>query len=379
VAARRYEGVPVWLKYATFVFTAMVLAAFAAGWFRCGPAATGGVMACAAIFAVGAAHKLFVARPLERILAGAQRFATGDHEHRIQMRGRDELARVAATLNEMAARLGAATEHLESQVAERTEDLRAVLAEVHERSRIAEEVNEKLAQADRRRSRFLTNVSHDLRTPLNSILGYLKLLLDGVYESEDEAREFLENASMSATHLLHMVRDVLTMTQVEEGMLQVRGVALHAGALIHEALRMLEVDRRARGLTLRFEAEGGLLVWADAGRVRQVLVNLVGNALKFTTRGEIVVRAAAVADVVRFEVEDSGRGIPPSELEAIFERFHQVPDADADWSGGTGLGLSICRDLVMSMQGEIGATSRGVGHGATFWFTLPAVPAAAAV
>ncbi len=366
---------PLWSKFLTFGIAAVVPASFFAVSGGLGGPGVCTVIVATVVLATAAAHYLFVARPLRRILNGAQRFAAGDREWRIPARGHDDLARTARLLNSMVDHLGETRRGLESQVRERTADLRAVLAEVHERSRLAEEVNERLAESDQRRSKFLTNVSHDLRTPLNSILGYLKLLLDGVYENEAERREFLENARMSATHLLTLVQDVLTMTEVEEGMLKVRIEVVDPRELVSDVLRMLEVDRRERNLVLRGDVQGGIVVLADRSKVMQVLINLVGNAIKFTRSGDVVVSVHADGEIARFSVRDSGVGIPEHELEAIFERFHQVDGADAEWSGGTGLGLSICRDLVTRMGGEIRAHSDGTGKGSVFSFTLPCAAA----
>ena len=370
---------PLWWKCSAFVFAALAAVAFVAGWLRLSGAAVGPLMAATAIVSMAAAYRLFWSRRLSRIVSGARRFAGGDREFRIGMKGDDELARTAQLLDAMAAELAATQIGLEAQVRERTADLRAVLAEVHERSRLAEEVNERLAEADRRRTRFLTNVSHDLRTPLNAILGYLKLLLDGVYEGDEERVEFLENARMSATHLQTLVHDVLAMTQVEEGKLKLRPEAIRPGNLVHEVLRMLEVDRRDRDLDLRFEIEGDIEVWADRARVMQVLVNLVANAIRFTPEGEVAVAVRRDGDFAVFDVRDTGVGIPPDQLEAVFERFHQVDRVDDEWGGGTGLGLAICRDLVQRMGGRIQAHSAGPGTGSVFTFTLPlaAVPVVA--
>jgi two-component system sensor histidine kinase BarA len=324
-----------------------------------------------------AAYRGFVARPLGRILEGAERLAHGDDEHRIDIEGGGELAQLAGSINRMADGVARARSELEWQVHERTEDLRAVLEEVHERSRIAEEVNRRLEEADRRKTEFLTNVSHELRTPLNSILGFVSLLQDNMYESEEERQEFLENTRQSASHLLHLVTDVLSAAQIEAGTLTVSRMALHPGDAIHDVLRLTNVLYREKGLAVSFEVEGNLMVLADEFKLRQVLLNLLGNAIKFTDTGSIVVRARSQDDHVRFEVEDTGEGIPTKDLERIFEKFHQVDSRTARHAGGTGLGLSICRELVQLMGGTIGAESDGPGKGALFHFKLPAVPSEA--
>ena len=319
------------------------------------------------------AHDAFVAKPLRHIGEGAERLAESDHRHRIELSGSDELASIAASINRMADRVAYAQADLERQVAERTEDLRAVLEEVHERSRIVEEVNLRLAEADRRKTEFLTNISHELRTPLNSIVGFVRLLQDGMFENEEERQEFLDNASQSAAHLLHLVNDVLSVGQIEAGRMAVDRKPLHPGDAIHDVLRMMSVRYDPRVLSIQFQVEGDLMVLADEVKLRQVLINLVSNAVNFTDSGEIMVRVKSDGEYVRFEVEDTGEGIPAADLERIFEKFHQVDSRAARHAGGTGLGLSICRDLVEIMGGTIGAKSDGPGKGSLFHFTLPAV------
>jgi len=321
--------------------------------------------------AVHLAHRWFVHPPLQRILRGAERLAEGDRGYRIEVAGGDELAAIARAINHLAARAALSHGELESEVAERTADLRAVLEEVHERTRVVEEVNRRLAELDRRRSQFLSNVSHELRTPLNSILGYLRLLQDDMVENDEERREFLENARLSASHLLDLVQDHLSATQLEAGRLKVHLRPLHAGDVIRDVLRVIEFQAREKEITFRVNVDGTALVRADEGKLRQVLVNLLSNAIKFTEQGEITVRVREDGRVVRFEVRDHGAGIPREHLDRIFEKFHQVDTPSSRAHGGTGMGLAICRQLVQLMGGAIGAESDGPGTGALLWFTVP--------
>ncbi|MHC4223368.1 MAG: sensor histidine kinase [Planctomycetota bacterium] len=320
-----------------------------------------------------ATYRAFVAKPLQRILEGAESLAKGDHSHRIDLIGDDELAAVAASTNRMAEWVAESTRDLERQVAERTEDLRAVLEEVHERSRIAEEVNRRLADSDRRKTDFLTNVSHELRTPLNSIMGFLRLLQDGLYENEEERHEFLANARRSADHLLYMVTEVLSAARLEEGELDIKLEMVHPGDVICDVLGLLDVQIREKQLSTRLEVDGKLLVLSDEARLKQVLINLVGNAVKFTDSGEVIIRVNPDGSRVRFEVEDTGEGLPEEELEKVFRKFHQVDSSSVRHHGGTGLGLAIARELVRMMGGEIGAKSEGPGKGSLFHFDLAGV------
>jgi len=332
------------------------------------------------------AYRRFVGRRLDRWRRNADRLAGGDTTVRFEGGGDDELSSLAAALDLVVERTASVRRDLEARVAERTEDLRALLAEVHERSRIAEEVNRSLTEAERRKAQFLTNVSHELRTPLNSILGFLRLVEDGMYESEEERNEFLGNAKLSASHLLQMVTDVLSAARLDAGTLSVQYRPVDPAEVVADVLRMLEVRRREKQFEVRVRIESKCRLTTDEAKLRQILLNLVGNAFKHTDSGlvEIVVRPVAEAlgarepDGMRFEVRDTGDGIPPEELDRVFERFHQVERRSTRAHEGTGLGLSVARDLVDFLGGEIGVHSDGAGTGALFHFTLPLRPAAAA-
>ena len=319
------------------------------------------------------AYRCFVAVPLRKILEGAEKLAEGDRTHRIELEGDDELGSIAHSINTMAERVAKVHDRLEAKVHERTDDLRAVLQEVHERSRIIEEVNLRLAESDRRKTDFLTSVSHDIRTPLNSILGYLRLLLEGLYEDEDEMREFLGNARLSASHLLHLVNDVLSGARLAAGTLELNLRAVNLATVVGEVLGILEVSIRDQGIDVQVEIDDESIVLADEPKLRQVLVNLVGNAVKYTDEGGIVIRARHDGEWVRIEVEDTGVGIPVPDLDRIFQKFHQVDTGATRAKGGTGLGLAITRELLELMGGAISAHSEGPGTGSTFRLSLPVV------
>jgi signal transduction histidine kinase len=273
----------------------------------------------------------------------------------------------------MAHNLIAVQEDLERQVADRTEDLQSVLIEVRMRSKALEQVNRELAEADRRKTEFLTNVSHELRTPLNAIIGFLSLLKDGLYKDEAERQEYLANAELCATHLLRTIVDVLSSARLEAGIVDVNVIDFDPGTVVQEVVDILALERSETPVVIRIENDGEPRVVADEVKLRQILINLVSNALKFTENGEVVIRVLPGEEVVVFEVEDSGAGIPAEEQERIFEKFHQVEGQRTHHQGGTGLGLAITRELVELMGGEIHAHSDGPGRGSIFRFTLPAV------
>lgn len=236
-------------------------------------------------------------------------------------------------------------------------------------------------QANHAKSTFLMTMSHELRTPLNGILGMNELLL--TTELNDSQREFLEASTSSGEHLLELINDVLDLSRIETGKLKLERVACCPAALVTEIVNSFAPLAQERSLELAQHLDDQLpnSIRCDRQRLQQVLINLVGNALKFTHAGRIVVSLFANAPKngaqrLRFEVTDTGIGIPQDRLHRVFDSFSQVDDSISRRYGGSGLGLSICRELVELMGGEIGVESR-IKTGSTFWFEIPIDPDAA--
>jgi signal transduction histidine kinase len=230
-------------------------------------------------------------------------------------------------------------------------------------------------EASRLKSEFLANVSHEIRTPMNGVLGMSELLsrtaLDG------KQRRFLDTIHRSAEALMVVLNDVLDFSKLEAGKLVLRQTEFDLRRLLEDAIDLSTGRAHAKGLELSAVVGPGTPVQlcGDPDRLRQVLLNLVGNAVKFTRRGEIVLDAQEVPRDdgrrwVRFRVRDTGIGIPPEELASIFEVFSQVDGSLTREQGGTGLGLAICRALVRQMGGSIAVESE-LGQGSTFSFELP--------
>ncbi len=240
--------------------------------------------------------------------------------------------------------------------------------------------------ASQAKSEFLANMSHEVRTPLNGILGMLGLLQDARLEAE--AREFVTSAQASANHLLTIVNDILDLSKLEAGRLDIEASAFSPQGLVEAAVSLLGPQAHARGNRLAWGIASDVPRWAtgDEGRLRQILLNLAGNAIKFTRGGEVRIAVSATAPTetgfrLQVEVADTGIGIPADALPRLFQNFNQADGSISRRFGGTGLGLSICKKLVGLMEGEITVTSRE-GEGSTFRFEVPcglaAAPAAAA-
>ena len=252
--------------------------------------------------------------------------------------------------------------------------IRAFAEGLESSNRRLEEVNAQLQEASRLKSEFLANTSHELRTPLNGMIGFLQLVLDGLCESREEEREFLRQGLQCSRHLLGLINDVLDIAKIEAGKLNVEAERVAVADLFAEVETVTHVQAKQGGIALRFEppAEDAFLR-CDFAKTKQVLINLIGNSLKFTPKGSITVRASAHADLghIMFEVIDTGVGIPTDRQKAIFEKFIQGDGSTTRKYGGTGLGLAISRSLVELMGGIIGVHSDGEGKGTRMFFSLP--------
>lgn len=242
-------------------------------------------------------------------------------------------------------------------------------------NRRLEEMNAQLEEASRLKSEFLANTSHELRTPLNGMIGFLQLVLDDMCDSPEEERDFLKQSLQCSRHLLGLINDVLDIAKIESGKLSLEVDPIDVQQLFDEVYTVTHVQAAQRGIELRFE--GAMLDSArargDFGKVKQVLINLVGNSLKFTPKGSIVVRGTAHPELghLMFEVNDTGIGIPPDRQKVIFDKFVQADGSTTRRFGGTGLGLAISRSLVELMGGIIGVHSDGEGKGTRMYFSLP--------
>lgn len=325
---------------------------------------------------------------VQRLALATQRIASGELGFQLTNWSDDELGRIAKGLNEMSVSLqrkdaalqayvaeldaanrtiSDANSALEERVARRTKHLRRALAAARSASRAKDD--------------FLAKVSHEIRTPLNAILGMAELLESTALDQQQ--RRFTHSLHESSESLLHIIDDLLDFARIKAGKLALERVDFNLPALVESTLEIIAATANKKGLELACHLASDLpqRVQGDPHRVRQILLNLLGNAVKFTNRGEVMLRVERQpgsngARGIRFEVTDTGIGIPEQALTGLFESFAQVDNATNRRHGGTGLGLAIVKQLVIQMDGELGATSRP-GAGSTFWFLLPLVEAQA--
>jgi signal transduction histidine kinase len=250
-----------------------------------------------------------------------------------------------------------------------------------ENVRLFTEIQEKSHQlevASQHKSQFLANMSHELRTPLNAIIGYTEMMADGLYgEVGEKAQGVLERVQNNGRHLLGLINDVLDLSKIEAGQLTLTVEDYSVADMVATVLSATESLARTKGLALRSAVAPGLPTGnGDARRLTQVLLNLVGNAIKFTDSGSVEVRANQSGDRFEFAVIDSGFGIAPEDQARIFDEFQQVDNSSTRKKGGTGLGLSISRKIVELHGGCITVDSE-VGKGSTFKVIVPINAAAA--
>jgi PAS domain S-box-containing protein len=230
--------------------------------------------------------------------------------------------------------------------------------------------------ANQAKSDFLATMSHEIRTPMNGILGMAGLLLDTTLT--DTQRDFAETVRDSGESLLTIINDILDYSKIESGRLELEEIEFDLAAVIESSVRLLGPRANAKNLKLGADVEAGFpsVLLGDPGRLRQVILNLIGNAIKFTDAGSVTIGASLApseegrVDRIRVEVRDTGIGIPEEARTRLFSKFSQVDSSVTRRYGGTGLGLAICKSLIDLMAGDIGVNSEQ-GSGSTFWFEVP--------
>ncbi len=305
-------------------------------------------------------------RPIESIQAAAAKIGSGALDQRIDIATNDELGALAEEFNRMATQLQESYAGLEQKVEERTRELAKALAELDEKSR-------ELEAASLHKSEFLANMSHELRTPLNAVIGFSQVLREELFgELNEKQKGYVDDILSSGSHLLSLINDVLDLSKVEAGQIELEVAPFSLPESLERGVVMVRERALKDGVQVTLAASPDVdLVAGDERRIRQVIFNLLSNAVKFTPAGgNVDVRATQVNGEVRVSVSDTGPGIAAEDLDRIFQEFQQT-DAGIEQREGTGLGLALSKRLVELHGGRIWVDTE-LGQGSTFVFTLPA-------
>jgi signal transduction histidine kinase/DNA-binding response OmpR family regulator len=326
-----------------------------------------------------------ITSPLHSLAQAAHAISEGQLDHQIATMHNDEVSDLAQAFNHMLARLRdyraqVAAHHrtLEEKVAQRTLELQKAMQNAHDMARKAEEAN-------RAKSQFLANMSHEIRTPMNGVLGMTELLLHTTLT--DRQRTFADTVRRSGENLLAIINDILDFSKIEAGRLELDCVPLNVYEIVEETIELFAecVDRKGIELAYLVDGQIPIALLGDPIRLRQIITNLLGNAIKFTDHGEVVLEVTQhtahsacvtateglddTSIALFFTVRDTGIGIAPEMQTHIFDSFAQVDGSMTRKHGGTGLGLTIVKQLTEMMGGSIGVES-SPGQGSTFWFTV---------
>ncbi len=325
----------------------------------------GGCVISGALIFFGIGHTL---KPIKELTVGAQEIAKGGFEHFISAKTGDEIQDLAEQFNKMAGTLKTSYTELERRVMERT-------VQLEERTSELEETNVRLQEADRLKSVFLASMSHELRTPLNSIIGFTGIILQGIAgEINEEQKKQLNMVKNSGNHLLGMINDLLDIAKIEAGRVDLSLETFEIHDVITEVAEGLSPAVEEKGLELSVDVPEGITFASDRRRVKQVLMNFLSNAVKFTDKGNIKITAGVYEDdMIEIRIIDTGIGIEEQDRHKLFQPFQQIDTSLTKRHEGTGLGLHLTRKLADLLGGNVQAKSES-GKGSEFIFRVPITP-----
>jgi signal transduction histidine kinase len=313
-----------------------------------------------------------ITRPINTLTKQAQRIAAGDLDQQIAITFRDEIGQLSSAFNDMTRALKVHVGEKERVLAELQDLNRTLEDRVRERTAEVEERSQALALASRHKSDFLANVSHELRTPLNAILGFNEMILGGVYgDLPEDVRVPLVDIGSSGKHLLRLINDVLDLSKIEAGRMDLNLGDCSVDDIVTTVRTYLLPLASEKGVEFETRAAPNLpLAYCDGKRITQCLMNLAGNAVKFTRAGRITIAVEVNDDLLVFSVSDTGMGIAKDQIPNLFAEFRQADATIARDYGGTGLGLSITKKFVDMHGGSISVKSE-LGRGSMFTFSIP--------
>jgi signal transduction histidine kinase len=316
--------------------------------------------------------KRYISRPLLELQNSAALIAGGNLEAPIDTGGQDEIGSLAKDLNVMRESIRNLFEELRESKEKLEGYSRTLEQKVDERTAELSQAKGDAEEANRIKSEFLANMSHELRTPLNAVIGFSDVLLEKLYgDLNEKQEEYLTDILTSGKHLLNLINDILDLSKVEAGKMELELETIDLRDILDSSLKMFKEAALVHGISTSLDlADNVGIIVADDRKVKQILFNLLSNAIKFTPdNGKVSIKANIENDFAVIAVSDTGIGIDPSDQKQIFEEFHQVAKGHAGKPEGTGLGLPLTKRFVEMHGGTIQVKS-GPNEGSTFSFTL---------